>query len=151
MPCYNFLTQYRTYWKEQDTKDTKYIIGGHINVWSYLEEVETYDFVVICVQGMKCLCRQNTKIHLNSSEMYVFKPVPLNSSRITPHYTNPWTRQPKCTNKSMHVVRLKTWKDDTYCTWSPVWPNKWQSCQSLHSCRPPCSAEWSAGTGCYSA
>lgn len=106
MPCDNYLTQYKKrtgiLLKKQicpETKDTKYIIGGHINVWSYLEEVETYDFVIICVQGMKCLCRQNTKmiIHLNSSEMHVFKTLPLNSSRITPHWTSP---QPQPMDKS---------------------------------------------------
>lgn len=119
VPCYNYLTQYRkrTGFLLQKqicvkTKDIKYIIGSRINVWSYLEEVETYDFVVIGVQGVKCLCRQNTKmiIHLNSSEMHVFKPLPLNSSGITPHYSSPWTSQPKCTNKRVHVVRLKTRK-----------------------------------------
>lgn len=47
------------------------------------------------------------------------------------------------------TIPLKT-KCGTHCTWSPVWPDRWQSCQSQHSCRPPCSAGWSAGTGCWS-
>lgn len=118
MPCYNYFTQYkkRTGFLLQKqiclkTKDIKYIVGGHVNVWSYLEEVETYDFVVIRVQGMKRLCRQNTKmiIHVNSSEMHVFKPLPLNSSRITPHYTSPKASLPKCMHACCSIKDMKGW------------------------------------------
>lgn len=64
-------------------------------------------------------------------------------------------RHPICTNtwddKSANCSFKKHARCSTHCTWSRAWPDRWQSCQSRQTCRPPCSAGWSAGTGCWSA
>lgn len=97
---------------------------------SYLEEVKTYDFVVVCVQVIEGLCGEYRVI--------------TNSRRQGSHST-------RANNKYTHCSFKRAEGDDTHCTWSPVWPDTWQSCQSQQSCPPPCSAGWSTGTGCCSA
>lgn len=95
-----------------------------INIWSYLEEVQTDDFVVVCVQVIEGLCREQQQ----------FK----HQATVKPTHR-------------VQTTRAQSEGDDTHCTWSPVWPGTWQSCQSQHSCRPRCNAGWSTGTGCWSA